>query len=30
MLSRRASVRAAIEPALTGVTTLCMADIHCH
>ncbi|MET9385684.1 Ms4533A family Cys-rich leader peptide [Streptomyces sp. NPDC002928] len=28
-MSRRASARAAIEPALTGVAALCMADIHC-
>ncbi|WRZ90754.1 hypothetical protein OHB54_17770 [Streptomyces sp. NBC_01007] len=29
MSSRHASVRAAIELALFGVTALCVADIHC-
>ncbi|MDT0387022.1 MULTISPECIES: Ms4533A family Cys-rich leader peptide [Streptomyces] len=29
MSSRHASVRAAIELALIGVTPLCVADIHC-
>ncbi|MFJ5531433.1 Ms4533A family Cys-rich leader peptide [Streptomyces sp. NPDC093261] len=29
MSHRHASVRAAIELALIGVTSLCVADIHC-
>ncbi|MFE2814367.1 Ms4533A family Cys-rich leader peptide [Streptomyces nigra] len=29
MSSRHATSRATVEPALIGVTALCVADIHC-